>query len=119
MGKKIDSFSTGLLLLLGLVHIALTPVFYEHFNHDALWFAGSGGAFLFLGFLNLLRITNASRLSRWMCLVGNFLGLIFIVCFLLIERSLEPQGLISLLSLGILLLLSLLELNADGAKKAV
>lgn len=44
---------TAVLLALGVVHTALTPVFARDTLEDAVWFSGSGLAVLFVGLLNL------------------------------------------------------------------
>ena len=53
MLKTLHKISSALLVALGLVHTALTPVFYGRFSHNALWFAGSGLAMVFVGLLKL------------------------------------------------------------------
>ena len=45
---------TAYSLSLGVIHTALTPLFYDRFSPDALWFAGTGLALVFLGLLNLV-----------------------------------------------------------------
>lgn len=44
---------TILLGLLGVVHTAFTPVFYDSFIPAALWFAGTGLLLIFGGLINL------------------------------------------------------------------
>ena len=44
---------TILLILLGIVHTAFTPVFYNSFIPAALWFAGTGLLLIFGGLINL------------------------------------------------------------------
>jgi len=65
------------LLLLGLVHSALTPVFYDFFTPDGMWFFGTGLGLVFLSFLNIA----ASRLlNLWLLkftLFANIVGTIF------------------------------------------
>lgn len=45
---------TILLILLGVVHTAFTPVFYDSFIPAALWFAGAGLLLIFGGLINLV-----------------------------------------------------------------
>ncbi len=107
MKRSLDIIATGLLIVLGGTHMALTPLFYGEFNISCLWFVGSGMAFLFLGFLNVTRITTSSEVNRVLSLIGNSLALVFVICFIFLEQTLAAQGAISLLVLSILLILSI------------
>ena len=51
--KKLYLIATGVILFLGVGHTLLTPMFFSQFSADALWFAGTGLALVFLGFFNL------------------------------------------------------------------
>jgi hypothetical protein len=65
------------LLLIGVLHTALTPLFYDRFSPDALWFAGTG---LALVYLSLLNIVAERRREGWMlklCTAANLAGLIY------------------------------------------
>jgi hypothetical protein len=42
MLKRLDLLLVMSVLVLGLVHVAFTPVFFKTFSIDALWFAGAG-----------------------------------------------------------------------------
>jgi hypothetical protein len=44
---------TAYLLLIGVIHTALTPLFYDRLSVEALWFAGTGFALVFLSLLNI------------------------------------------------------------------
>ncbi len=70
---------TAYLLLIGVIHTALTPVFYDKFSPDALWFAGTGLALIFLSLLNIM----AERLYLpWMlnlCVAANLLSCVYIL----------------------------------------
>lgn len=93
MRKKLDYVSTILLLLLGSAHTILTPVFYKTFDLNALWFAGTGLAFVFLGFLNISRMKTTDNTIKILCLVGN--GLAFVYCIFIVLKLGEPQAFIS------------------------
>ena len=76
---------------LGAVHVLFTAVAYERFSLGAFWFAGSGFALVFAGFLNLMVNRNAGveRLSRWLCHTANVVcTALFAVAVFLIG---EPQ----------------------------
>jgi hypothetical protein len=65
------------LLLIGVIHTALTPLFYDRFSPDTLWFAGTGLALVYLSLLNLM--AERSRVD-WMlkiCVAANLAGLIY------------------------------------------
>ena len=91
MPKSLHKISSILLVALGAVHTALTPVFYGRFTLNALWFAGSGLAMLFVGFLNiaLSRDVGRDRLIRILCYVANLLTVFF--GFLMVTQNREPQ----------------------------
>jgi hypothetical protein len=51
---------TGLLVALGFLHIAFTPLTYKEFDMDAVWFVSAGVAIILAGFLNVavIRVGN-------------------------------------------------------------
>ena len=61
MLRTLHMISSVLLVALGVVHTALTPMFYGRFTLGALWFAGSGLAMIFAGLLNLTLSRGAGR----------------------------------------------------------
>ena len=99
------------LLMLGIIHSALTPVFYKSFSTDALWFFGTG---LALVFLSLLNIAASRLLVSWllkMTLIANFIGTIFSVAMVLVLRA--PQAYIGLSFFSIVLIANLLVVIND------
>lgn len=91
MLRTLHKISSALLAALGVVHTALTPVFYGRFTMGALWFAGSGLAMIFVGLLNLTlsRDVGRDRLVRVFCHAANLLTLGFGLLFVTLDR--EPQ----------------------------
>lgn len=91
MLKTLHKISSALLAALGVVHTALAPLFYGRFSHNALWFAGSGLAMIFVGLLNLTlgRDVGRDRLVRIYCYAANLLTLIFGLLIVTLDR--EPQ----------------------------
>jgi hypothetical protein len=86
---------TAFLLLIGVIHTALTPVFYPEFSPDALWFAGTG---LALVFLSLLNIAAERVFELWILnisIVANLVGCIYNV--LIVMALPEFQAFVSLL----------------------
>ena len=91
MLRTLHKISSVLLVALGVVHTALTPVFYGRFSHNALWFAGSGLAMIFVGLLNLTlgRDVGRDRLVRVFCHSANLLTVVF--GFLMVAVNRDPQ----------------------------
>jgi MFS-type transporter involved in bile tolerance (Atg22 family) len=89
--NTLHKISSVLLVALGVVHTTLTPVFYGRFSLNALWFAGSGLAMVFLGFLNIAlgRAAGRDRIVRTLCHVANLVTTVFGV--LLATADSEPQ----------------------------
>jgi sulfite exporter TauE/SafE len=88
---KIASYS----LELGLIHTALTPLFYDHLSTAALWFAGTGLALVFLGLLNLAagRVWQAWLLN--ICIAANLVTAIY--CAVIVTVLPEFQAYLALL----------------------
>jgi hypothetical protein len=111
MKTKIDYTFTVLLIILGIFHTSFTPVFYKIFDLNALWFAGTGLAFVFLGLINVSRLQTTAMLTRLLCSISNALALIF--CIFIFSKMAQPQVFISLFILIILLGLSLFDLRSS------
>ena len=71
------------LLLIGVVHTALTPLFYEQLSADALWFAGTGLALIYLSLLNIAAEKSRAKWMLKICLAANLAGLIYGVLIVL------------------------------------
>lgn len=91
MLKTLHKTCAWLLVALGAVHAALTPMFYGRFSLSAMWFLGSGLTMIFLGFLNITLGRNAGRdrLAKILCNIANILCTGF--GFLLVTVDSEPQ----------------------------
>lgn len=96
MLKTLHKTCAWLLVALGAVHAALTPMFYGRLSLGAMWFLGSGLTMIFLGFLNVTlgRGAGSDRLARTLCHIANLLCTIF--GFLLVTLDSEPQVVIGL-----------------------
>ncbi len=94
--KAIYKVSTWILTALGILHIALTPVFYRGFTLAALWFAGTGLSILFLGLFNMAILRAAMQTACDLCLAANIIGFIYSV--LLIILLPQPQAFLALLA---------------------
>jgi hypothetical protein len=75
------------LLLIGVLHTALTPLFYDRFSPDALWFAGTGLALVYLSLLNIVAERSRERWMLKLCIAANLAGLIYgaLIVFVLPE----------------------------------
>jgi hypothetical protein len=82
-------------LFLGVIHTALTPVFHDEFAPDALRFAGTGLALVFLGLLNIM----AERtFEPWMLNIGIAANLVGSIWAALVAIALpEIQAFLSLI----------------------
>lgn len=117
MKKKVDFGLSVVLLLLGSVHVVLTPMFYNQFNEDFLWFAGTGLSLVYLSFLNFSRILTEYFSISLMCAIGNSLGLVFIICLMNTEGGIAPQAIISVLCFLSLVLFSITDVRQIKAMK--
>jgi hypothetical protein len=102
MLKTVHKISAWLLVALGTVHTGLTPIFYGRFTLNALWFAGSGLAMLFLGFLNITlgRAAGRDRMVCVLCHIANLLCTIFGMMIVMLDM--EPQVIFGMLLIVIL-----------------
>src|SRR4051794_27060405 len=76
--KRVQLIASILVVILGLLHIAVTFHDFDHLSINAVWFAGSGVAIVLAGFLNiaLLRDVGNDKLIRAMCIFANVVFLI-------------------------------------------
>ena len=91
MLKTLYKINTSLIIALGIVHVLFTIHAYGRWTLNAMWFAGSGLALVFAGFLNLalLRAGRSDLVVRLLCLFTNLLvALLFTAALLLLT---EPQ----------------------------
>jgi hypothetical protein len=92
-----------LLVLLGIVHIAMTPVFFNRFGLDVLWFAGTGMGLIFLGNLNLLVIYTQRPAFYMMSITSNIIGLLLMILILTLTTAAQAY-----IGVGLLLVLSVI-----------
>jgi hypothetical protein len=97
MVRTLHGTCTYLLIALGVVHTALTPAFYGRLSPGALWFAGSGLAMIFVGFLNVAhgRVGGRDTAVRALCYAANLLTLAFGVLIVVVDS--EPQVIFGML----------------------
>jgi len=91
MIKTAHKIITGLIIVLGLVHVFVTFIDYDEFSLRALWFASAGVAIILAGFLNiiLLRDTGKDKLVWVLCLITNVTFVVMFAAALLLMK--QPQ----------------------------
>jgi hypothetical protein len=102
MVRKLHQASAWLLITLGVIHTSLTPVFYDGFLAEPMWFAGTGLAMSLIGILNIAwsRDARDDRLVSMLCHIAN---LIFALFGLAMARAVpQPQA-----YLGLVLILTM------------
>ena len=80
MSKRLHAICAILFVALGVVHVLFTLTFATRLTQGALWFAGSGLAMIFAGFLNLALSRGGAgrdKTLRVLCHVTNALLLVF------------------------------------------
>jgi len=90
LGTAAARASGGLTVLIGTLHVALTPGIYQTLSLDALWFAGSGIAVVLIGALTIL--AEQARPVRWAALAANGAGVVLGAAFTVLTSASEPQG---------------------------
>src|SRR5437868_213914 len=98
MVRGLHQICTYLLIALGTVHTALTPVFNKEFSVDAMYFASAGLAMVVIGFFNIAMSRNLDeRMTVILCRIANVLFTVFGLLTALAIR--EPQAYFGLLLL--------------------
>ncbi len=98
--RRAHLVSTVLLCLLATIHSGLTPVLYEAWTPDAVWFLGTGLGLLLLGILNITHVgiepcqQPTARLVR----IANWVFVVFGIGAVLAVP--EPQAFAVLLGLA-------------------
>lgn len=77
--KILDRIIAILIMLMGAVHSAFSPVFHGHYDDVGMWVLSGGLMMIFLGLLNLVRSASPGRAARWAALAANVLGLVFML----------------------------------------
>lgn len=70
---------TAAAALLSLLHLFVATRIYRDLTVDALWFSGTGLALLAIALINLLRLSEPTRLSAIVALAANVLTMTFMV----------------------------------------
>jgi hypothetical protein len=112
MLKRLDLLLIMSVLVLGLAHIAFTPVLFKTFSIDALWFAGTGLSFVFLGLLHLIRRTSGSPISLILSLIASLAATAFSV--LIVIKLPAPQAYLAVVINAMLSTTAALSIRSSG-----
>lgn len=70
--RVLHKIVTGLIVVLGCLHIGFTPFNYSRVDMDAIWFLSAGLAIILAGFLNIAVIrVGSDRVVRILCALTN------------------------------------------------
>jgi len=111
MKWKLDYTITTIIGLLGIVHVSLTSMFYDTMNEEATIFMGMGLAFIFLGVINLLRLLVNMKNASIICIMCNLFALIYLVFCTMIRGKIEPQFLITISAVSLVIVFSIFHLK--------
>ncbi|MBN2091898.1 hypothetical protein JW964_19940 [candidate division KSB1 bacterium] len=93
--KSFYKTTSFLLVILGVIHTSLTPLFYKTFSVDALWFAGTGLSLVFLGLLNIAALKTSIKSVYQICIFANIICTIYFAIIVIVLP--EPQAFIGVL----------------------
>ena len=90
--KKSYKIVTYVIILLGLIHIGITPVIFDEFTMRVGWFIGVGLMMIFLSFLNIAywRTGVNDKFVKKICLTANCIALLY--SFLVVTVDKDPQS---------------------------
>ena len=77
--RKAHRAASTIIVLFALLHTVLTPILYDGWTPDSVWFLGTGIGLMLLGALNLAHIgiepcrSPTARLVRW----ANYVFVVF------------------------------------------
>jgi len=114
--KTVDRLVAVLILLLGIIHAGLAPVFRGGYDGAGMWFLSGGLMFVFLGMMNLVRTGSPGAAARWAALGANTLGLAFVLGLApLVSLRQNPQVTISILLMAAATLFSIVRRDTPAA----
>jgi len=90
--KTAYKIATYLVIAVGVIHIALTPVFFDTFTIRVMWFIGMGMMGIFLGFLNVAswRAEGRDNIVLMLSRISNLIATAFVICYIFIDQ--DPQS---------------------------
>ena len=110
-----DRIVAILILLMGAIHSAFSPVFHGRYDGDGMWFLSGGLMMIFLGLMNLVRTAAPGAAARCAALVANVLGLAFAGALApLFPLRQNPQVVVLLALVAVALLFSVMSSDRGG-----
>ena len=90
---RIHQITTALVILLGVVHVALTPVFFDEFTMRVMWYVAQGLMGIVVGFLNIAAARTDWRdpVTARLCHLANGLCLLFVGLYSVVDRALPSH----------------------------
>lgn len=107
--RTLDRILAWALVVLGLVHCAVTPIVHARWSIDAIWFFSGGLAIVFAGMMNLLRIAYAAvaPATRLASLLANVLLLsLTLGVASTVTLASSPQVIVAVILVGVELILA-------------
>jgi hypothetical protein len=113
--ETLHKIVTLFVILLGVVHLGLTPLFFNELTTYVMWYVAQGLLAVVIGFLNLATARAAWRdpFTARLCHGANGLGLVFIALYSIVDAS--PPSMVAMV-LFVLLFLSALALHRRNAE---
>ena len=87
--KNTHVFATYALIVLGVIHIGMAPVFFDEFTMRVMWYVAQGLMGAFVAFLNIACRQLEWREPRIAALthLANMLGLLFAILYATVDPS--------------------------------
>lgn len=108
-----------LVLVMGVIHVVMTLIYYEKIDYNALMSIGTSMAFMLIGLFNFARIRTTDLVIKVTCLVGSSLGLVYVFYSIVVLDLKDPSPFIAFFNVAALFVLSLVDLKstADHSKQ--
>lgn len=92
--RTVHQVSTALIILLGVVHVVLTPVWFDEFVMRVMWYVAQGLMAILVGFVNIIAVRNRwqDTITVRLCHTANLLGLTFAVVYSFVDPTLPSYA---------------------------
>jgi hypothetical protein len=87
--KTIWKVSVYALLILGIIHVVCTPLFYSQFNTDTIWFISCGFLLVFQGFINILTWVTQIKVGYIFAIIANLISLLLVIALLWMKGEIQ------------------------------
>lgn len=109
--RRLEWLLASIAGLVGILHVALTAVLYQHPSLEALWFAGTGLGIIAVAAVNMVGLRASDRSSLGIVFASNAVMVSFFVSAWVLMRA--PQ-----VALGFVIFSGLAILSARRGLKA-